>query len=182
MSADTTVVYLHSAMTGAPSLTGQAGSLIALLDACLVNGFGAGAVDSVVIACGVATVTRSAGHPFAVNSVAAISGASVSGGSINGRQRVLAITGTTWTFDATGLADQSATGAIIAKLASAGWEKKYSGTNLAAYRSLAPDATGCLLRVDDTGANSARVVGYESMTSITTGSGPFPTDTQFGGG
>src|SRR5574337_660979 len=182
MSADTTVVYFHSAMTGAPSLAGQAGTLIAVLDACLVNGFGAGAVDSVVIAGGVATVTRSAGHSFEVGAVAEVSGASVSGGSINGRQKVLTVTASTWTFDATGLANQAATGAISAKLASAQWTKAFSGTNLAAYKSANPASTGCLLRVDDTGSTVGRVVGYESMTDVNTGTGPFPTSTQISGG
>src|SRR5574337_1832659 len=181
MSADTTVVYFHSAMTGAPSLAGQAGTLIAVLDACLVNGFGAGTVDAVVISGGVATVTRSAGHSFEVGTVALISGATVSGGSINGRQRVLAVTSSTWTFDATGLADQSATGTITAKLAPAGWTKPFSGTNLAAYKGDVT-GTGCLLRVDDTGGTVGRVVGYESMTDVNTGSGPFPTSTQISGG
>src|SRR5574337_1451421 len=181
MSADTTVVYLHSAMTGAPSLAGQAGTLIAVLDACLVNGFGAGTVDAVVISGGVATVTRSAGHSFEVGTVALISGATVSGGSINGRQRVLAVTSSTWTFDATGLADQSATGTITAKLAPAGWTKPFSGTNLAAYKGDVT-GTGCLLRVDDTGSTDGRVVGYESMADITSGTGPFPTALQLSGG
>jgi len=40
------------------------------------------------------------------------------------------------------------------------------------------DATGCLLRVDDTGvtagADTAVVVGYETMTDIDTGTGDFP--------
>lgn len=38
MTADTSVKYLHSAMPGAPVLSGTAGSLISVLDACLVNG------------------------------------------------------------------------------------------------------------------------------------------------
>lgn len=182
MPTDTSVKFLHSAMTGAPALTGQAGSLIALLDACLVNGFGAGGVDSIVIAGGVATVTRSAGHPFEVGSVALIAGATVTGGVINGEQKVTAVTTTTYQFDATGIANQAATGAITHKVAPAGWAKPYAGTNLAAYRSVAPETTGCLLRVDDTGTVSARVVGYESMSDINTGVGLFPSAAQFSGG
>lgn len=180
--ADTTVKFLHSAMTGAPVLTGQAASLVALLDACLVNGFGSGTVDSVVIASGVATVTRAAGHPFEVGAVSLIAGATVSGGSINGEQKVLSATATTYTFDATGISDQTATGTITHKISPLGWSKAYSGTSLGAYKSVAAGATGFYLRVDDTGTTVARVVGYETMTDVNTGTAPFPTSTQLSGG
>ena len=180
MSTD--VKYLHSSMIGAPTLSGQAGTLIAVLDACLVNGFGLGTVDSLVISGGIATVTRAAGHPFEADSIALIAGATVTGGTVNGEQRVLSVTGTTYTFDATGIANQTATGTITHKTAPLGWAKQYSNTNLAAYKSSDVSATGCLLRVDDTGTNNARVVGYEAMTTIDLGTNPFPSTTQVSGG
>lgn len=169
-------------MTGAPVLNGTAGTLIAILDACLVNGFSSGTVDSVVIAGGVGTVTRSAGHPAEAGAVMLLAGATVSGGSINGEQKVVSATTTTWTFDATGISNQTATGTITAKLAPAGWAKTYSGTNLAAYKSSDVAATGCLLRVDDTGTTNARVIGYETMSDINTGTGLFPTNVILAGG
>lgn len=175
--------FISSDMAGAPSLTGQAGSLIAVLDACLVNGFGTATVDSIVIAGGIATVTRAAGHPFEVGSIALISGATVSGGSINGEQRVLsAPSSTVYTFDATGIPNQSATGTISHKVAPLGFTKAFSGTNLAAYQSSDPASTQAYLRVDDTGTTSARVVGYQTMSAISTGLGPFPTSGQVSGG
>lgn len=182
MATDTSVKFFHSAMTGAPVLTGQAGSLIALLDACLVNGFGQGNVDGIVIAGGVATVTRSAGHSFEVGTVALIAGATVTGGVINGEHRVTAVTTTTYQFDATGIANQVATGAFTHKVAPLGWTKVFANTNLAVYKSSDPAATGCLLRVDDTGATSARAVAYEAMSDISTGTGQFPTTAQVNGG
>lgn len=175
MPVDTTVKYFHSGMAGAPTLNGTAGAMIALLDACLVNGFGSGTVDSVVIASGVATVTRAAGHPMEVGAIASISGATVSGGSINGEQKVLSVGTTTYTFDATGLSDQTATGTITHKLAPAGWTKAFSGTNLAAYKSSNVAATGCYLRVDDTGTTNARLKGFLTMSDVNTGTGEFPT-------
>jgi hypothetical protein len=182
MPADTSVKLFHSGMAGAPVLSGTAGALIAVLDACLVNGFGSGTADSLVIAGGVATVTRSAGHPFEVDSVAEIAGASVTGGSVNGEQKVLSITTTTYTFDATGIPNQTATGTITHKLASAGWSKAFSGTNLAAYRS--SDVTGLRFycRVDDTATQNSRVRGFEVMSDINTGTGLFPTDALVSGG
>jgi hypothetical protein len=61
-----------------------------------------------------------------------------------------------------------------------GWSKAYSGTNLAAYR--APTGNRMYLYVDDSNAQNARVRGYEAMTDISSGTGPFPTDAQVNGG
>lgn len=188
MPIDTSVKFIHSGMAGAPSLTNTAGSMISLLEACLVNGFALQTVDSIVIAAGVATVTRGAGHPFnvdGIDAVALIAGATVTGGSVNGERKVLASpapSATQYSFDATGIPDQVATGAITHRVAPLGWVKAFTGTNLAAFKSADPAATGCLLRVDDTGTTDARVVAYEAMTDINTGTGAFPTPAQVSGG
>ena len=63
-----------------------------------------------------------------------------------------------------------------------GWGQAFAGTNTAAYKSLAPEATGCYLRLDDTGTNNARCVGYEFMGDIDSGQGSFPTIGQQPGG
>lgn len=180
MAFDTSVKYFHSAMAGAPVLSGTAGALIAVLDACLKDGFGTQTATSVVVAGGIATVTLPGSNPFDVYSVALLSGATPSG--LNGEKRVLSTTSNTFTFDATGISDQTATGTISVKLSPAGWTKAFTGTNLAAYKPSDVTATGCLLRVDDTGTFNARVVGYESMTDVNTGTGPFPTTAQQSGG
>ena len=177
---DTTVKYFHSGMSGAPVLSGTAGALIAVLDACLVNGFGSITLDSLVVAGGIATATRSAGQLFEKGAVVLVAGATPA--ELNGQKRTLSISGTQFTFDATGISDQTATGTIAVKLAPAGWEKQYSGTNLAAYRSLDAASTHAVLRVDDTATKNARVVGYESMTDVNSGTFPFPTATQQAGG
>lgn len=63
----------------------------------------------------------------------------------------------------------------------AGWTKEFSGTNLAAYRQ--GGGSMCYLRVNDgTGGAQARIVGYESMTDINTGTNPFPSNAQVSGG
>jgi hypothetical protein len=177
-----TVKFIHSAMTGAPVLTGAAGTLIGVLDAALVNGFGSAVVDSLVVAGGIATVTRGAGHPFGVSEITRISGATVTGGTVNADHIVLTATPTQYTFAATGIPNQTATGTITHLVAPLGWTKPFSGTNLAAYRS--PDVTGTqeYLRVNDTDARDARVVGYETMTDVNTGTGVFPTTVQLSGG
>jgi len=165
-----------SAMTGAPVLSGTAGALIALLDAVLVTGFGLGTLTSLVVSSNVATATYGAGHPFIVGSVALIAGATPAG--LNGEQRILSVTANTATFSTAGISDQTATGTITSKVAPAGWSKLFTGTNLAAYKIINVAGTGCVLKVDDTGTTVARVRGYEAMSDITTGTGPFPTVAQ----
>lgn len=167
-------------MAAAPTLTGQAGSIIGILDACLQDGFGSKSASSLVVAGGIATLTFSGGASSAqVGSVILVAGATPSG--LNGEQKVLSANSTTVTF-ATGLSNQTATGTITFKMAPAGFTKAFTGTNLAAYRS--DDVTGnrMYLRVDDTGTTNARVVGYETMSDVNTGTGPFPTASQQSGG
>lgn len=65
--------------------------------------------------------------------------------------------------------------------AAAGWAIEYTGTNKRVYR--APSGTRLRLRVDDSGGSGfARVVGYESMSDVDTGTAPFPTAAQVSGG
>lgn len=95
----------------APSLTGAVGSLVALLDAVLVNGYGA--------------------------------------------------------------------------ISAAGWTKPYTATNKAVFRNSASTGTGFYLDVNDAAAvtaKEARVVGYETMSAVATGTGPFPTAAQLPNG
>ncbi len=181
--ADTSVKLIHSGMTGAPTLANVAGNLVSVLNAALVDGFGLNAVDSLVIAGGVATVTRAAGHPFDTGAVALVSGATTTTGSVNGEQRVLAVTATTYTFDATGISNQTATGTISHRVAPLGWGRPFAGSStLQVYRSTDVTGTRMYLQVNDTGTTNARVVGYEAMTTDSAGTGPFPTAAQLSGG
>lgn len=175
------IKWFISSMAGAPTLSGTAGALVALLDACLINGFGAVTLDSLAVASNVATLTKSAGHNFLDRQVIEISGATPA--ALNGAWRFSRTSATAGTFATVGISDQTATGTITAKTAPVGdWSKAYSGTDKAAYRSLASDATGLYLRVDDTGAQNARAVGYETMSDVNTGVNAFPTDAQVSGG
>ena len=166
----------NSAMKSAPVLSGTEGSLISLLDAVLVTGFGLVPVTGLSVLAGIATVTVSAGHPLMIDSVGLIAGATPAG--LNGEKRILSIATNAFTFDAVGIADGVASGAISAKAAGAGWIKAFTGTNLAAYKSSSVEGTGFYIRVDDTGTTAARVRGYETMSDINTGTGLFPTAMQ----
>lgn len=67
-----------------------------------------------------------------------------------------------------------------AKSAVGGWDKVYTGTNKAVYRSTTGNRF--YLRIDDTDTDVARVTAYESMTTVDDGVDPFPTSLQVSGG
>lgn len=176
------MIYTYdSTMPGALQLSGTAGALAAILKVCLVTGAGAGAVATLTVAGGIATATYAAGHPFRVGAIAQFTGATPAG--LNGLKPILTAATNTVTFAAPGVPDGAATGSITSKLAPAGWTELYPGTaNVLAIKSSVPEATGCALRVDDTGTTNARVRGYETMTDIATGLGLIPLDSQVSGG
>lgn len=174
-------VWGTSAIAGAPSLTGQAGSLITLLDALLVNGYGSITLDSLAVSSGIATATYSSGHTFPQFLVVEIAGVTDLTG-LNGKKRIATVSGTTFTFDATGISDGTASGTITAKVPGAGWTKAYTGTDLAAYRNNSTTGNGAYLRIDDTGTTDARAVGYLTMSNVDTGTDPFPSSTLVSGG
>lgn len=178
---NTTVKWARSTMPGAPVLTRAAGSLTALLDALLVNGWGVQTATSVVVAGGVATATFATDHAAARHAVVQVAGVTGSLAGLNGEQKITAVEPNKIKW-ATTEADGTAAGTITVKMAGAGWTKPFSGTNLAAYKSASPAAHGQFLRVADTTAEYARAVGYENMTAISTGTGLFPTSAQVSGG
>ena len=174
------VKWFDNTMRGAPTINGTAGALIAALDACLITGFGPVAPTGITVSGGIATATLPSGQSFAQHAVVLVSGVTPS--ALNGEARVLTTSSTQITF-ATTAADGAASGTIEIRYAPVGqWQKVFTGTNKAVYRST--DVTGPrhYLRVDDTGTTTARVRAYESMTDVDTGTGPFPTDAQFTGG
>lgn len=173
------VKCFSSTQVGSPVLSGSAGTLISLLDTCLVSGFGLQAVSSCVVAAGVATLTVGSTPSAVAGSIILVAGATPSG--LNGEQRVTAVTGATIAF-ATAEANGTATGSITVKVAPVGWAKEFTGTNLAVYRSSDVTGTRLRLRVDDTSTTLARVVGYETMTDVSTGLQAFPSAVDFSGG
>ena len=176
------VYTFDSSMTGAPVLSGTAGALRAVLKACLVDGFGAGAVATLTVAAGIATASFAGAHPYRIGTTTQIGGATPAG--LNGQKRILSTTASAITFDATGIADGTATGTITHKVAAAGWQELFAGsvTNVLCLKPTVVEATGCVLRVDDTGTTNARVRAYEAMTDASTGVGPTPLESQLAGG
>lgn len=176
--------YYTSSMTGAPVLSGNAGALIAVLDACLVDGFGNRVIDSLVVTGGIATANISSGHDFAEGDVLRISGATPAGLNSDWRLASTTANSVTWSVEGCGVADGIAQGAIVALRAPAGWGKVFSdGATRAVYRSLQhADHNGMFLYVNDTTTTTSRVVGCEMSNSIDIRTGLFPTETQLSGG
>ena len=174
------VKWFSSGMRGAPTINGTAGSRIAALDACFLTGFGPVTPTGITVSGGIATVGVPSGQTFAQHAVVLVSGATPS--ALNGEHRVLTSSSTQITF-ATTAADGAATGTIEIRYAPVGgWDKVFTDTNKAVYRSADVTSPRHYLRVDDTGTTVARVRGYESMTDVDTGDGPFPTDALITGG
>lgn len=176
------IFTFDSSQVGAPVLSGSAGALRAVIKACLVDGFGAGAVATLTVSGGIATATYAGAHPFKVGYVAQFAGATPAG--LNGNKVILSATGTSVTFAAPGVPDGAATGTITSKAAPAGWQELFAGAlaDVIALKPSVVEATGCVLRVDDTDTTNARVRAYEAMSDISTGVGMTPLESQAAGG
>ncbi|WP_313603976.1 hypothetical protein [Comamonas jiangduensis] len=168
MTVSTAVKWAVSSMTGAPTLNGTAGSMIALLDAFLVNGFGTKAVDSAQVTSGVCRLAITGGSAALDHCVIQLAGVTGDGVVLNGNQRVKTAVATYVEF-ACDLPDGPLTGTITFKIAPLGWEKVFSKTNVAVYRSTDVSGTRAYYRIDDTQTLYARVQMYEAMSDVDTG-------------
>ena len=172
------VKWFSSDMQGAPQLTNDWGVLIGMLDACLINGFNTQNPTSVTRSGSTVTMTFSGGgHGFVQHQVILVSGATQP--EYNGEQRVTAVTGTTVAFTIVGTPTSPATGTIAVKTAALGFEKPFSGTDKAVYRSPNLSSTRMFLRVDnslDAGWNAAyakfgKVTIADAMSDVDTFTG-----------
>lgn len=180
---DTGVKHFGSFMGAAmPVVNGVPGSLEAAVYACLVTGIDTKAIGSLSVSGGIATVTYTGSHSATPESVVLISGVTGTLAALNGEQRVIAKPNAGSVQFATAAPDGVASGAITMKIAPLGWQRPFSGPNLGGYRSADPASSGMFLRMDDTGAQTCRVVGYESMSDISTGVGGFPLNSVIPGG
>ncbi len=163
----TSVVWYSNADSGAPVLNGQAGSLVGLLDACLVNGFNIRAISTITVNANVATLTTATNHGYKDDEVVLVEG--VTPTALNGRKRVLSRTANTITFAAPGVPNGSGTGGSMSvKVAPAGWEIAFTNTNIRIYRSPNVQGTRMFYRVDDTATTHATVTAAEGYTDIDT--------------
>lgn len=178
------VKYYDCLDTGAPLLgSATLGSLIAVLDACLVDGYNTQTIQSITLVGSTATVSYATAHGYRTTQpqVVAISGCDQA--EYNGEFSIFNVTSTTYQITVVGTPASPATGTSkISKVAPLGWSKVFSGTNKAVYKSNWGVLPTQYLRVDDSLAsftngttNYAQVRGYETMTDVNTGTAPFPT-------
>ena len=173
-----TIKVFRSTDYGAPANTATAGSLISILDGVLVNGYGAQTV-SITRNANTASVTIPVAHGLKTGTFVNISGATQT--EYNGDFAITVSGSSSFSYTVTGTPVTPATGTISAKVASAGWTKPFSGTNLAGYKQ-GTGSNGMYLRVNDTGTNTARIKACENMTDINGTVSDFPTDAQASGG
>jgi hypothetical protein len=170
------VKWMHSGMTGAPVLTNNWGSLTALLDALLVNGFHLKPVSALTREGDIATAVVGSAHGYLVDQVVRIEGAEEP--EYNGEFTITATTQDSIQFAVAGSPQTPATTVlgITAKIAPLGFEIAFTGENKRAYRSPNPLSTRPFLRVDDslpdgyttTWAKFGRVTLAEDMVDIET--------------
>lgn len=182
MVASTDIKFFVHSNNNAPQLRNAYGSMIGVLDACLVNGFGSQAVATLTASGTTVTATYGSAHNYLQYQVTKIAG--VNQTEFNGEHRILTVPdANTITFELAVVPSvTTATGTITSSLPSLGWEKPFSSTNVngggkAAYRSkntLLPSRP--FLRVVDeldpaysaTYAKYAKVGIVEDMTDINT--------------
>lgn len=174
------VKWFSGDMEGAPALssgvagaahTTNPGSLIALLKAVLVTGFGLKAVSTLTYDNQSSTITATvaAGHKYLVDQVIEISGAVESG--FNGEFRVLSVTSTNIVMgiDNGAPSSSSATGSISIKTPSLGWAVEFedSANYKIIFKRTDPNSTPLRLYIDNSAWTSwNNNYGYLAKISI----------------
>lgn len=185
MVASTDIKFFVHTNTNAPQLQNAFGSMINVLDACLVNGFGSQTVSTLTASGTTVTATFASAHNYLRYQVIEITGATQT--EYNGKHRILTVLGAySITFQlAVAPSVKTATGTINCLLAPLGFEKPFSSTTAlgggrAAYRSKNQSLPNRpFLRVVDERISSysnnyakyAKVGIVENMTDINTMTG-----------
>lgn len=140
MVASTDIKFYVHTNNNAPQLQNAYGSMINVLDACLVNGINIGTVSSLTTSGTIVTALFSSAHNLMQYQVIKITGANQP--EFNGEHRILSVPNAqSVTFELTAAPSvATATGTITASLPPLGWEKPFSSTHAtaggkAAYRS-----------------------------------------------
>ncbi len=178
--------YRSTDLTSWPSLTGQAGSVIALLDAILVNGGTTISITSISRSGTTATMIIAANTTLLTGQYLTISGWNET--DYNGTFQITVNSSTSISFQVANSPTSPGTGTGLYRKAALGWTKAFTGTNLAAFK--AASVSGCpqfYLRIDETGGTAGgqkevAVRAYETMSDVNTGTGPFPTVAQAANG
>lgn len=165
---------------GAPTLSGTTGDLVNLLDKLLVDGYNSQTIT--ITRSGTTATANCTSHGFVTGQRVVVSGADQA--DYNIEAPITVSDANNFTYEVANSPTTPATGTITAKVAPLGWTLSYTATNKRAWRT--PSGTNQFyLRVTDDGTGSAaygRAIGYETMSDIDTGTGPFPTEALLSGG
>lgn len=173
------LIWYDSTEAGAPVMNNVAGSMLDVLRACLVTGFGSKIVTNITVSAEVATVNCTA-HGFAATYQKLVLIEGCTEVALNGNKQPLSVAADTLLYTATGVADGVYTGTITMKRAPLGWIEEFTGTDKSIFSRTDPAATANKLRVEDTRVAPAstiyaHVVMVESATDVDTYTNRVPT-------
>lgn len=168
-------IYIHSGMAGAPQYANADGNIPSILEACLVNGFNIRTATSASASGGILTLNFAADPLFEPLQTVELAFSSVA--LVNGVNRVVANSNNQVTIAIPGLPDGavgSSGAGITIKQAGAGWSKPFGNSTVSVFRPRA--GLRRYLRCVHSAGSSMAANGYEDMSDINTGSGPFPSN------
>ena len=148
--------------TGARMLSGQAGSLIPVLDDVLVNGYSSSTISTITKTDNKATVATVGNHGLQNEDICLITGSDQA--EYNGEFRVTVLSATTFSIPIPNEASDVVTGSMSCRKAPLGFVKSYEAINKAVYRSKDLTSNRAYFRVVDD-ASSARG-GAEAMVTM----------------
>ena len=173
---DTSVKFVTSWMPGTPTISNVVGQFFSVMDI-VVEGADERAC-TVTVSSNVAKVTFSGGAHMAIeDAVVLIAGTGEV--DLDGEQKISSVEATpvhALVFN-TNTSDGVYSGTV--KLAPMGWEKVFSGTNKAVYRSLDVFNERMFLRVSQTTYQRVDVRAYRNMSTVDTGTDPMPSFSAF---
>lgn len=183
MSALTAPQFFRNTDSGAPTLDNTIGDITALLDAVLVEGYPLSTATQLTYSAGKVNVNKTA-HGMSVDDITTVSGADQD--EYNGKVQVtdvvdadnfkyvpLTAPGVT---PATGTIQFSNHGGKPGL----GWQLVFTATDKRVYRPRYGNRF--YWRIDQVAAYNARTRGFETMSDVDNGTGPFPTVAQMASG
>ena len=179
------VQIFKSTDLNAPVLTGTAGSLIALLNTCLINGYTTASISSLTQLSSTVTATISTNSTLTTGTYVTISGAVPA--DYNGTFQITVLSNTQFTYTIATNPSSPATGTPVYAKSGIQWTSPYSATNQAVYRSADGSSNQFYLQINETGSSAGGqkevvATGFETMTGVGSGTGQFPTTIQLASG
>lgn len=162
--ADLPVKWFDDRFHGIPPMNGIPGAMTNLLDAILINGFGAVNVVTMTVSNKEATLVLEEGVTFFKKAVVAMTGLTNQG--LNTEYRVVQSSIGTLTIEIDLPDGPVLDTGVVVKYAPLGWIKPFSSVSKAIYKPSKVDALNWMFHVDDTAALYSLVTLCEGATSV----------------